>query len=243
MRTTGRLCWLLLGAVGYAQDWQALFDGKSFEHWDKRSDLWRIENGAIATNPSSTFRRGDLLTRESFRDFELEFEWKVARGANGGVKYRLQGAYDFRSGVGSADTAADVLIDPSFAGPKPVSVIGFEYQMADDENTPDAKRGARWSAGALYQFEPARKSRPARGDQFHRGRIVVRGMHVEHWLDGEKVVETSLDTPGLIWAEPGTYRAAITGMLLAHRNWESPIALQYHNSQARYRSIRVRRLK
>jgi hypothetical protein len=230
----------LVSTSSVAQEWITLFDGKNLDHWDKRSELWGNEDGAIATKPSAQYARGDLLTRRAFRDFELEFEWKVARGANAGIKYRLQGSYDYRPGSGPIRSANDVLLLFNWSGPKAVSVIGFEYQLADDAATGDVKNGPQFSAGALYHYAAPKKSRNAAGETWHKGRIVLRGMHVEHWLDGEKVIDVNLDAPGLIWSKPGTDRAVMTSMLLAHRNMETPIALQYHNSKAWYRSIRIR---
>jgi hypothetical protein len=223
-----------------AQEWITLFDGKNLDSWDKRSELWGIEDGAIATKPSPQYARGDLISRRAFRDFELEFEWKVARGANAGIKYRLQGSYDYRPGSGPNRSASDGLLSVDWKGPKPVSVIGFEYQLADDATTGDVKNGLQFSAGALYHYAAPKKTRSATGEVWHKGRIVVRGMHVEHWLNGEKVIDVNLDAPGLIWSKPGNDRAVMTSMLLAHRNVETPIALQYHNSKAWYRNIRIR---
>jgi hypothetical protein len=165
---------LLLNAVLQAQPWISLFDGKSFAGWDKRNDLWAIEDGAIASVPGGA-RRGDLMTLEKFRDFELEFEWKVAKGANAGIKYRLQGTLDFLPGARGASTAGETVITLDIPPAKPVSVLGFEYQIIDDVDGPDTKRGDKWAAGALYEFVGAKKSKPAASGIWHRGRIVLKG--------------------------------------------------------------------
>lgn len=221
--------------------WISLFDGKSFAGWDKRNDLWAIEEGAITSVPGGA-RRGDLMTLEKFRDFELEFEWKVAKGANAGVKYRLQGTLDFLPGATGATIAGGTIITLDIPPAKPVSVLGFEYQIIDDVDGGDSKRGDKWAAGALYEFVGAKKSKPAASGVWHKGRIVLRGMHVEHWLDGELVMQAELDAPGLVWSKPGSFRAATTGPLLMHRHLETPLALQFHSSKVWYRNLRARRL-
>ena len=224
-----------------AQDWISLFDGKSFAGWDKRNELWAIEEGTITSVPSGV-RRGDLLTVEKFRDFEMEFEWKVAKGANAGIKYRLQGTLEFLPGAKGAANAAETLITLDIPPGKPVSVLGFEYQVIDDVDGSDTKRGDKWAAGALYEFAGAKKTRPAASGVWHKGRILVKGMHVEHWLDGEKVIDVELDTPGLVWSKPGSFRAATTGPLLMHQHLETPVALQFHSSKVWYRNLRIRRI-
>lgn len=230
-----------------AQEWVTLFDGKSFAGWDNRPIAgklaWTIEDGCLTAIPGST--RADLMTLREFRDFELEFEWKVPPAGNSGVKYKLQAQYYFSSPRG-ATKSSEVIILPHLR-PAPeagrLAVIGFEYQVAADDTTADTKRGAKWASGAVYEYIPAVKSKPALGGQFHKGRIVVRGMSVEHWLDGEKVASGALDAPGLLWATPGSMRAAITAVLLDLRREASPIALQHHNTKAWYRNIRVRELR
>ena len=81
--------------LALAADWISLFDGKSFNNWIDPStlnppgDSWTIEDGCLKSRPHPKLRE-DLVSREFFKDFELEFEWKVAKGANSGVKYRIQ---------------------------------------------------------------------------------------------------------------------------------------------------------
>lgn len=231
----------IVAFVQPSREWISLFDGKTFAGWDKRNELWAIEDGTITSVPGGA-RRGDLMTVEKFRDFEMEFEWKVAKGANAGVKYRLQGTLDFLPGARGARTAGETVITLDIPPDKPVSVLGFEYQIIDDVDGADTRRGDKWAAGALYEFVGAKKTKPAAGEVWHRGRIVLRGMHTEHWLDGEKVMEAELDTPGLIWSKTGSFRAATTGPLMMHRHMETPIALQFHSSKVWYRNLRVRRI-
>lgn len=229
-----------------AQEWISLFDGSTFAGWENRliagKSAWVIEDGCLTAIPGST--RSDLTTEQEFRNFELEFEWKVPEKGNSGVKYKLQGQYYFSS-RGGATKSSEVVVLPHLRNTPEAgrfTVLGMEYQLSDDLTTADSQRGGKWSAGAVYEYIPAVKSKPAKGGEFHKGRIVVRGMAVEHWLDGEKVASGNLDAPGLLWAPPGSMRAAITAALLDHRKEQAPIALQHHNSKAWFRNIRIREL-
>ena len=115
--------------------------------------------------------QADLISRDEFGDFELEFEWKIAPGGNAGVFYRTSEEYE------------------------KVYWSGPEYQLLDDAGHADG-RNRLTSAGAAYGLyaPPAGVVRPA--DQWNQTRLVVRGHHVEHWLNGQKVVEYELESPG-----------------------------------------------
>lgn len=142
-----------------AQEWVTLFDGKSFAGWDNRPIAgklaWTIEDGCLTAIPGST--RADLMTLREFRDFELEFEWKVPPAGNSGVKYKLQAQYYFSSPRG-ATKSSEVIILPHLR-PAPeagrLAVIGFEYQVAADDTTADTKRGAKWASAAAVEMVEA----------------------------------------------------------------------------------------
>lgn len=178
--------------------WITLFDGRSTgafitNRGDPISDSWRVEAGtlkAVAKDGASGIR-----TTETFDSFELRFEWKAAPKGNSGVKYRL--FYLF-----GADGT------------------GHEYQVVDNDGDPGANRNPVERAGGLYsQIAPSSDAARAVGE-WNESRIIVRGRHCEHWLNGGKVVEYETESDAL----------------------DSPLLFQHHSTTVWYRNIRVRRL-
>ncbi len=216
------------------QGWRLLWDGETTRGWRgaKLSGFpeqgWRIENGelvVLASDGGESTNGGDIVTREQFSNFELSFEFKLTPGANSGVKYFVDP--DLNRGEGSA--------------------IGLEFQILDDDRHPDAKEGVRGNrtVGSLYDLIPARVLEvPGRNKDFsigewNRGRIVVRGGWVEHWLNGFKVVE--YDRFSQVFGALVSYSK--------YRDWpnfgqwlQGPILLQDHGDEVRFRSIKIREL-
>jgi hypothetical protein len=158
--------------------WRMLFDGKSFNGWrgfhnDKVPAGWAIEDGCIKKVPGQGElgqAGGDLITVDQFDNFEFSIEWKLAKGSNSGIKY---------------------LVSESLP-PDGKSGVSFEYQVLDDDNHPDARAGVggNRTAGSLYDLIPASKAKKINPiGEFNQTRIVVKGNHIEHWLNGVKVVE------------------------------------------------------
>ena len=181
-------------------NWIPLIDGKSMDAFatptgDPISPLWSITDGALKLTPRAGVSASGLRSRETFSSFELECEWKVPQKGNSGLKYRL-----FYLTRGDA--------------------AGHEYQVADDAGDRGAIADPMERAGALYNvIAPARAMAKPVGE-FNASRIIVRGRHVEHWLNGEKVVEYETESGPL----------------------ESPILLQNHGTEVWYRNMRIRRL-
>ena len=124
---------------------------------------WRIAGGVLSKDGLVD----DLVTKESFGDFELELEWKIGRAGNGGIFYRGTREYDH------------------------VYWSAPEYQLLDDENAADGRSRLTAAAAAYALYgPPAGVVLPF--DHWNKTRIVVRGTHVEHWLNGRKVVEYEL---------------------------------------------------
>jgi hypothetical protein len=224
-----------LTAAERAAGWRLLFDGTSLAGWrglgyDSVPTVhWRVVDGAIAKTPSAKVRRqadgqpvagGDLMSIESFRDFELAFEWRVTPGANSGVKYNVS---EELSLAHAANHAA----------------LGFEYQVLDDALHPDNKI-ATHLAGALYDIiAPSSAKRLSSVGQWNSARIVLRGNHGEHWLNGVKVVEFDLGTPRLdSLLERSKYRPIPR---FAERR-RGHIVLQDHGDQVYFRDIKIREL-
>lgn len=211
---------LVVGPVSTVAGWTPLFDGKSLNGWrgykqqDAAATRWRVENGML-TIPSNDGKdtRGalDLITTTTYDQFELAFEWRVSRGGNSGVKYFVLEDMD--------------------------SAIGHEYQIIDDERHPDALIGPERQTSSLYDVLTAanRPIRPA--GEFNESRIVVTGTHVEHWLNGTRVLQYELESPAL--------RAAVEdskfkGIARFGTRQKGHILLQDHGDAVWYRNIRIR---
>jgi hypothetical protein len=121
---------------------------------------WKVENGVLSKVKSTN----DIVTRDQFGDFELEWEWKIHEGGNAGVFYR--GTEEFEK----------------------IYFTAPEYQLLDDAKAPDGKDRLT-SAAANYALYPAPAGVVKPADQWNSSRIVARGPRVEHWLNGQKVVE------------------------------------------------------
>jgi hypothetical protein len=246
---------LLLGAAHAADHpWQSLFDGKTFSGWEDptlrtpRGDSFTIEDGCLKATAHPRITE-DLFTKETFSDFELEFDWKISPAGNSGVKYRIQDRVflldehlpRFEDQVNAA--LKNRRSDRPAKGQE--YVIGFEYQMVDNSSNSDARRGgALHQAGALYDmFEPLKDATKPVGE-FNHSRIVVKGDHTEHWMNGVKVVDASLKAPEVArntakrWGEG----SPVYNLLVNQPRKSCQISLQNHGNDAWFKNIRIRRL-
>ena len=121
--------------------------------------------------------------------------------------------------------------------------IGYEFQLLDDERHPDAKKDASHKTGALYSMIPASTSAARPAGQWNESRLVVKGDHVEHWINGVKVLDASLNSDGVRagaakrWSKvPAIYDA------LTKPKAEGPIGLQHHGDPVWFRNIKIKRL-
>lgn len=218
------------------EGWELLFDGESFSGWRGlgREEIpeahWVIEDGSIRKVASGNIptapdgqplEGGDILSVEAFDDFELYFEWRVAPGANSGVKYNV------------SETM-------SVENPPEHAALGFEYQILDDDRHPDALNGPTRTTAALYDMiHPNDQKRLAPVGEFNRSRIIFDGNRGEHWLNGELVVSYLLDSSDFEARLAASKYRDITGF--ADRR-EGHIVLQDHGDDVWFRSIKIRRL-
>jgi hypothetical protein len=242
--------------------WKLLFDGKSFAGWvdpAKQSppgDSFRIVDGAIASTAKPMFRE-DLVSLEKFTNFELRFEWKISPGGNSGVKYLVQDAAFihpslFKTAIPKFEDRIDYLLnnkkpkrsDLPADGKVEIYQVAFEYQVIDNTAHADAKRSQKSWAGALYQLIEPKGAGPKAVGEWNEGRIVINGNHVEHWLNGVKVVDASLDDPSIAAGleKRWTTKNPVYTLLTKRPQKTSPVVIQNHNDAAWYRNLKIRRL-
>lgn len=206
----------LLGSSG-----QSLFDGLSLNGWraignaEFPSPSWTIENGCL----KSVVRKPafqDLRTVAEFVDFQLDFEWKIAPNGNSGLKYLI-----FREDIWK----------PAGSSEAHARGRGFEYQIADGTA---AKKEAE-ASGGLYEFQAPSRMTAKPAGEFNTARIVRRGAAIEHWLNGEPVVQLRLDSPEML----ERMRARRVPAELPAR---TPIVLQNHGAEAWFRNLRLQPL-
>lgn len=216
-----------------AEGWILLFDGKSFEGWRGLSQEgipeghWIIEDGAIKKVPSKDVPLqedgqplvgGDLITIQTFENFELSLEWKISPAGNSGIKY-------------------NVSEEMSTVYPPKYAALGFEYQILDDEGHPDAQVGDSHTAAALYDLiAPEGKSLKPVGE-FNTARIVFQGNHGEHWLNGVKVLEYDLETPQMDELIADSKYREISDF---GKKRNGHIVLQDHTDAVWFRNIKIR---
>jgi hypothetical protein len=235
-----------------AGGWILLFDGKTMNGWvDTRGltppgDSWTIEDGCLKARRKPRVRE-DLFSARTFRDFELVFDWRISPEGNSGVKYRIQDhLFVLPRMEGEKFEASVQRTFQNRSGRRPAEgedyVIGFEYQLTDDKNNPDAKGNPKHTAGALYDMVAPSKAAARPVGEFNHARIVLRGKHVEHWLNGVKVVDTTLDSPDAMQAVkqrwsvvPPVYR-----LLTKPPKADCPISLQNHGDEAWFRDIKIK---
>jgi hypothetical protein len=213
-----------LTAAEKAQGWKLLFDGKTTGGWrgfnkpDFPKGGWTVQDGWLknaASTHQDKFGGGDIVTTDTFDNFDLRFEWRISQGGNSGVKY---------------------LVDETRKG----GAIAHEYQIIDDVRHADAKIGPHRQTAALYDVIPAPADKPVKpAGEVNEGRIVVDGNHVEHWLNGRKLIEYELDSAALKAGKEKSKFKDVPG-------WESklrgPILLQDHGDEVAFRNIRIREL-
>jgi hypothetical protein len=200
-----------------AAGWQVLFDGKTFAGWRGFRGApiagWEISDGTL--HAIAKTRGVELVTEKLFSDFELTWEWKLPHAGNNGVKY--------------------------FVTETRPTTPGHEYQMIDDANHSDGKRGPRWQTGAFYDVLPPAADKPMKpAGEWNTSKVVVRGNQVEHWLNGKMILVYELGSPEVkeALAKSKFAKAAGFGDKIA-----GPIMLTYHSDDCWYRNIKVRELK
>ena len=216
--------------------WKLLFDGKTMKGWQAYDPAvdpakgWTIENGSLKNaknNGRPGTGGGDIVTVDRFTDFDLQFDWRISEGGNSGVKYLVHE----RTGAAGA---------PMWDGDDGRSAVGHEYQIIDDLHHADAAVGPDRQTGALYSLIPPNSGKRLRPvGEYNESRILVQGKHVEHWLNGAKIVEYELDTPSLFAAIAKSKFKPVPGF---GTKFKTRILLQDHGDEVWFRNVKIRDL-
>jgi hypothetical protein len=219
------------------EGWKLLWDGKTTNGWrgaklDSFPEKgWEIKDGILTVLSSGGYESrngGDVVTTNVYKNFELEADFQITKGANSGIKYFVQ--TDLNKGEGSA--------------------IGCEFQILDDDVHPDAKLGVdgNRTLGSLYDlipanaqvFNPNEKQKRYEKYGWNRAKVIVNGKHVEHYLNGIKVVEYERGSQMWnafvayskykIWPNFGNFE---TGHIL----------LQDHGDEVHFKNVKIKETK
>ena len=206
-------------------DWFVLFDGTSVESLrgygikDFPTGVWFVEEGMLIANPDTANR--DLITRDRYRNFEFEYEWAVDTGSNSGVFFHMQ----------------ENLAMVADHGNSPNWLDNFELQILDDEHFHDTL--STRSAGAVYDLIAPQNKKLNRIGDFNQAKLIHNDGHVEHWLNGNKVVEFEIGSPKLMEL---LSKSKFKENLSYHSDMEGHIMLQHHGQKVYFRNLRVRTL-
>ena len=205
-------------ATTVSKDWLMLFDGKSSEGWKGAQSLlfpdsgWVIEDGILKVQAAGG--GGDIVTIQQFSEFDLSLEFMLTPGANSGIKYFVQ----------------------------PGTFFGLEYQILDDELHPDAREGVdgNRTLASLYDLIPAENRVIHPIGEWNTARIVVKGNHIEHWLNGSKVLDFERGTQIFRALVAKSKYRQIENFGLHPRGH---ILLQDHGDTVYFRNIKIRDYK
>lgn len=208
-----------------AAGWKLLFDGQTMTGWEifkaRKNNTWEVKDGTLHCKPLNEAvagdgdERSDIRTSGEYGNFEISFDWKVAPEGNSGVMFRVAEEFD----------------QPYFSGP--------EYQLIDDVNYPGQLTDLQRTA-SNYDMHAAVATKPVKpAGEWNTSRIVANGDHVEHWLNGAKVLEYDLNSAewkklrnASKWKDAAGYGQSKKGY----------IDLQDHGNEAWFRNLMIKEL-
>ncbi|MDB6171504.1 MAG: hypothetical protein JWL59_815 [Chthoniobacteraceae bacterium] len=205
--------------------WKTLFDGttisgfRGLQKTDFLKSGWKIVDGALlltkSVKESGKQTGGDLITTEAYTDFEFSFEWKMEVSGNSGVLYLP------RASVGQKPT-------------------GHEFQLIDDVRNPDGLKGGPIKrTGALYGILAPGEEKELNDGKWNEGRLVIQGNHVEHWINGSKVLEYELESPALQKAMAESKTKLPMGF---GKKFKAPVMLLDQGEDIAFRNLKIRQI-
>lgn len=206
----------LVSTSAAEEKWVSIFDGETLKGWTNASGKAVKEGGWVAEK-GVLFRKGksgDLYTEKTYADFEFRWEWKISPKGNSGVKYRV-------TNYGKAN-------------------LGPEYQVLDDAH-PDGAKSVKRQAGSLYDIlatNDKKKLKPV--GEWNSSRVVVKGHHFQHYLNGELVVDVVVGSD--VWKE-AVAKSKFKGRENFAMNPSGRIFLQDHGDEVWYRKLEIKELK
>lgn len=199
--------------------WILLFDGVSKNGWrtfkGKENDSWEVTEGTLHCKPfDGNEKRADLLTETQYEDFELAFDWKISAQGNSGVIFRATEEYE----------------KPYFTGP--------EYQVLDDGGYPGEVKEQNFTAANYDMQAPVNKSMNPVGE-WNSSKIVANGNHIEHWLNGMKVLEYEIGSDEWNAQREKSKWKDVEGYAVPTKGH---IDLQDHGNEVWFRNIKIKEL-
>ncbi len=197
--------------------WTLLFDGKTLNGWrpyaGKPAGGWEVKDGTL--HAIAKVQGTELVTERQFTDFEFSWEWKLPPAGNNGVKY--------------------------FVTEKRTAAPGHEYQMLDDIGHPDGKIGPHRQTAAFYDVLPPATDKITKPvGEWNASRIIVKGTHIEHWLNGKLALAYDLGSDAV---KAGLAKSKFTKQPGFGEKITGPIMLTYHQDDCWYRNVKIRELK
>lgn len=201
------------------EGWQLLFNGKDMDNWKMFNDGkvrgWKIVDGVLQNSGKGSDHGGDIITKKQFKDFILTMEWRIDKQSNSGIFYHVQ------EGVTDA-----------------IYKSGPEYQLIDGKGWPTPIHAEQYT-GADYAMYAPQNAQVKPVGEWNFTKIIVKGPHVEHWLNGRKVVEYEL------WSDDWEMRKSKS-------KWKNEpyygmakkghIGLQDHGGLTEFRNIKIKEL-
>lgn len=208
-----------------ADQWTVLFDGTSVEALrgyrmdDFPEKAWKIEDSALITQ--TDVANIDLVTKQTYQNFELAFDWKVSKAGNSGVFFHVQETAEHEAGNGNS----------------PNWLNNFEMQILDDINFED--KDPKRSAGSLYDLIAPKNKQLKPVGEYNHTRLLVNDGHVEHWLNGNKVVEYEIGSDKL---QQIIRESKFKDNPDFAKSTNGHIMFQHHGQKVWFKNIKVRRL-